>query len=112
MRLMKTIIGALLLALGTIGFVSCSQEEDNAMMQESGKLLKIRTSIADTRNVITSTTFHDGDEIGICVTTPRWASLYRPQPEHPGHLLRRQLEAGQGCNANGSGSHRVRLLSV
>lgn len=70
MRLMKTIIGALLLALGTIGFVSCSQEEDNAMMQESGKLLKIRTSIADTRNVITSTTFHDGDEIGICVTTP------------------------------------------
>lgn len=70
MKSMKTIIGTLLLTLGTIGFASCSQEEDNAVMQENENLLKIRTSIADTRNVITGTTFQDGDEIGICVTTP------------------------------------------
>ena len=39
------------------------------MMQEKGSLLKIRTSVADTRGVITGTTFQEGDEIGICVTT-------------------------------------------
>lgn len=70
MKSIKTIIGALLLTLGAIGVASCSQEEDNAVMQEDSNLLKIRTSIADTRGVITGTTFQDGDEIGVCVTTP------------------------------------------
>lgn len=69
MKSIKTIIGALLLTLGAISVASCSQEEDNAMMQEKGNLLKIRTSVADTRGVITGTTFQKGDEIGICVTT-------------------------------------------
>ena len=69
MKSIKTIIGALLLTLGAIGIASCSQEEDNAVMQEKGNLLKIRTSVADTRGVITGTTFQKGDEIGICVTT-------------------------------------------
>ena len=69
MKSIKTIIGALLLMLGAIGIASCSQEEDNALMQEKGNLLKIRTTVADTRGVITGTTFQKGDEIGICVTT-------------------------------------------
>lgn len=69
MKSIKTIIGALLLTLGAIGVASCSQEEDNAVMQEKGNLLKIRTTVADTRGVITGTTFQKGDEIGICVTT-------------------------------------------
>lgn len=69
MKSIKTIIGALLLMLGAIGIASCSQEEDNIVMQEGGNLLKIRTTVADTRGVITGTTFQQGDEIGICVTT-------------------------------------------
>ena len=69
MKSIKTIISALLLTLGAISIASCSQEEDNAMMQEKGNLLKIRTSVTDTRGVITGTTFQKGDEIGICVTT-------------------------------------------
>lgn len=69
MKSIKTITGALLLMLGVIGVASCSQEEDNALMQEKGDLLKIRTTVADTRGVITGTTFQQGDEIGICVTT-------------------------------------------
>ena len=69
MKSIKTITGALLLMLGVIGVASCSQEEDNALMQEKGNLLKIRTTVADTRGVITGTTFQKGDEIGICVTT-------------------------------------------
>ena len=40
MKSIKTIIGALLLTLGAIGIASCSQEEDNAVMQEKGNLLK------------------------------------------------------------------------
>lgn len=70
MKSTKTIIGACLLALGSIGLASCAQDEDNAVIQENSNLLKIRTSIADTRGVITATTFQDGDEIGVCVTTP------------------------------------------
>ncbi len=70
MKSIKTIMGTLLLTLGAISIASCSQEEDNTVMQEGGNLLKICTSIADTRNVIMGTTFKDGDEIGICVTTP------------------------------------------
>lgn len=69
MKPIKNIFGALGLMVVTIGLVSCTQEEDNSMMQDSGNLLKIRTSIADTRNVITGTTFQKGDEIGVYVTT-------------------------------------------
>lgn len=69
MKSIKAIIGVGLLMLGAIGFASCSQEEDDAVIQEKGNLLKIRTSVADSRGVITGTTFQQGDEIGICVTT-------------------------------------------
>lgn len=69
MKSIKTIVGIGLLMLGAIGFASCSQEEDNAVIQEKSNLLKIRTSVADSRGVITGTTFQQGDEIGICVTT-------------------------------------------
>lgn len=69
MKSIKTIIGVGLLMLGAIGFASCSQEDDDVVIQEKGNLLKIRTSVADSRGVITGTTFQQGDEIGICVTT-------------------------------------------
>lgn len=69
MKSIKTIVGIGLLMLGAIGLASCSQEEDNAVIQEKSNLLKIRTSVADSRGVITGTTFQQGDEIGICVTT-------------------------------------------
>ena len=69
MKSIKTIIGVTLLMLGAIGFASCSQEDDDVVIQEKGNLLKIRTSVADSRGVITGTTFQQGDEIGICVTT-------------------------------------------
>ena len=68
MKSIKTIIGVALLMLGAIGFASCSQDDD-VVIQEKGNLLKIRTSVADSRGVITGTTFQQGDEIGICVTT-------------------------------------------
>ena len=71
MKSIKTIIGVALLMLGAIGFASCSQDDD-VVIQEKGNLLKIRTSVADSRGVITGTTFQQGDEIGICVTTLRW----------------------------------------
>lgn len=65
MKSIKTIIGALLLTLGAIGIASCSQEEDNAVMQEKGNLLKIETSIAGTKAIVTGTEFKTGDQISV-----------------------------------------------
>lgn len=65
MKSIKTIIGALLLTLGAISVASCSQEEDNAVMQEKGNLLKIETSIAETKAIVTGTEFKTGDQISV-----------------------------------------------
>lgn len=65
MKSINTIIGALLLTLGAIGIASCSQEEDNAVMQEKGNLLKIETSIAETKAIVTGTEFKTGDQISV-----------------------------------------------
>lgn len=65
MKSIKAIIGVGLLMLGAIGFASCSQEEDDAVIQEKGNLLKIETSIAETKAIVTGTEFKTGDQISV-----------------------------------------------
>lgn len=73
MKSIKTIIGALLLMLGAIGIASCNQEEDNILMQEKANLLKIVTSITETKAIVTGTEFKNSNQI--CVITP-WNVSY------------------------------------
>lgn len=64
MKNIKTIIASYsLLVAGIVSFSSCSSEEDEVMQGDN--LLKIKTSIADTRAVVTGTEFQEGDEIGV-----------------------------------------------
>lgn len=66
MKSIKFIIKSFLLIVGMMGIVSCNDDE-NAIMQDGSNLLKITTSIAETRSVITGTTFKNGDQIGVYV---------------------------------------------
>lgn len=57
------------LLLCTALMFSCSSEDDgNATMKDDSRTLKIEATMADTRAVVTGTTFSEGDKIGIYVT--------------------------------------------
>lgn len=57
------------LLLCTALMFSCNNEDDsNAIIKDESRTLKIEATMADTRAVVTGTTFSEGDNIGIYVT--------------------------------------------
>ena len=59
-----------LLLAGMAVTASCSSDENEWMQEAAGNVLKIETSIAETRDVVTGTQFQEGDQIGLYVKTP------------------------------------------
>lgn len=68
MKNIHLMIRTSLFVIGMASLISCNDEED-AIIRDEGNLLKINTSIADTRDVVTGTTFRYGDQIGVYVRT-------------------------------------------
>lgn len=76
MNYIKSLIYTSLFSLGMFGVMSCQNDEDAlSSYQSKDHLLKVSANIAsDTRNVVTGTTFSEGDEIGIYI--PGSTNLY------------------------------------
>lgn len=68
MKNIHLMIRTSLFVMGMASLISCNNEED-AIIRDEGNLLKINTCIADTRDVVTGTTFRYGDQIGVYVRT-------------------------------------------
>lgn len=69
MKRIKSILISCLLSASMITLTSCNDSNEEWMQNNADNVLKIETSIVDTRAVVTGTEFKEGDKIGIYAQT-------------------------------------------
>lgn len=69
MKRIKSILMPCLLSASIITLTSCNDSNEEWMQNNADNVLKIETSIVDTRAVVTGTEFKEGDKIGIYAQT-------------------------------------------
>lgn len=69
MKRIKSILMPCLISASMITLTSCNDSNEEWMQNNADNVLKIETSIVDTRAVVTGTEFKEGDKIGIYAQT-------------------------------------------